>query len=124
MRERGTAKRRMARGACALALVAGVAGGGSSGVGLAAGGDQLWEARYNGPGNSDDRAHSLAVSPDGARVYVTGASYGSGSPPDYATLAYNSSTGAKLWEARYNPGNYTDVALRARQIITLTKMID
>ncbi|MBI4729360.1 MAG: hypothetical protein HY775_07630 [Acidobacteria bacterium] len=72
---------------------------------------QLWEARYNGPPNYYDEAYSLAVSPDGARVYVTGESYGSGGNYDYATLAYDSSSGAQLWEARYNgPGNSFDVA--------------
>ncbi|MBI4728785.1 MAG: hypothetical protein HY775_04700, partial [Acidobacteria bacterium] len=72
---------------------------------------QLWEARYNGPGNPYDLATSLAVSYDGARVYVTGVSRGSGSYSDYATLAYDASSGAKLWEARYNgPGNSFDVA--------------
>ncbi|MBI4730338.1 MAG: hypothetical protein HY775_12715, partial [Acidobacteria bacterium] len=60
---------------------------------------------------SSDYAYSLGVSPDGARVYVTGQSYGSGSSYDYATLAYDALTGAKLWEVRYNgPGNYDDRA--------------
>ncbi|MBI4728820.1 MAG: hypothetical protein HY775_04880, partial [Acidobacteria bacterium] len=45
-----------------------------------------------------DVARSLATSPDGARVYVTGYSPGSGSSYDYATLAYD--TGL------CTPGNY------------------
>ncbi|MBI4728939.1 MAG: hypothetical protein HY775_05480 [Acidobacteria bacterium] len=74
-------------------------------------GARSWAARYNGPGNGWDRAYSLAVGPDGARVYVTGGSYGSGSSSDYATLAYDSSSGTKLWEARYDgPGNRWDRA--------------
>lgn len=74
-------------------------------------GERLWEARYNGPGNSSDSANGLAVSPDGTRVYVTGSSYGVGSSSDYATIAYNTATGAQVWEARYNgPAASSDAA--------------
>jgi WD40 repeat protein len=77
-------------------------------------GHQLWAERYNGPGNGDDRASSVAVSPDGSTVYVTGYSTGATSGADYATVAYNATTGAPLWIERYNgPGNYTDEALSA-----------
>jgi DNA-binding beta-propeller fold protein YncE len=77
----------------------------------AASGAQLWAARYNGPANSDDDAPSLAVSPDGSKVFVTGSSVGSGTSYDYATLAYSAASGAQLWAARYNaPANSDDVA--------------
>ena len=66
-------------------------------------GAKLWTKRYEGPGNGDDNAYSLAVSPDGTKVFVTGTSWGSTSP-DYATLAYRASTGAKLWTRRYDGG--------------------
>jgi plastocyanin len=50
-------------------------------------GNQVWAQRYNGPSNSEDRAHDIAV--DGFNnVYVTGASYGSGTDYDYATIKY------------------------------------
>jgi hypothetical protein len=77
----------------------------------ASSGAELWVKRYNGPGNSRDDANALGVSPDGSQVFVTGFSYGSTSGYDYATVAYDTSTGAKLWVKRYNgPGNGEDVA--------------
>lgn len=75
----------------------------------AATGARLWTATYNGPGNSSDRAYAVAVSPDGAAVFVTGASAGAHSGFDYATVAYRAATGARLWVHRYNgPGNSDD----------------
>ena len=74
-------------------------------------GSQLWVQRYNGPGNSFDAASAVSVSPGGGRVFVTGASQGARSGPDYATVAYSAVTGARLWAARYNgPGNGNDAA--------------
>jgi outer membrane protein assembly factor BamB len=71
----------------------------------AATGARLWTARYNGPGNSIDNARAVAVSPDGATVFVTGDSVGgpeSGHSDDYATVAYRASDGTQLWVARFN----------------------
>jgi DNA-binding beta-propeller fold protein YncE len=77
----------------------------------ASNGAALWTARYNGPGAASDIAHSLSVSPDGSRVYVTGESYGASTGADYATIAYNASNGAQVWVKRYpGPGNGYDVA--------------
>jgi len=72
-------------------------------------GVEQWVSRYNGPGNSDDQANSLAV--DGnSNVYVTGLSIGSGTSADYATIKYNAA-GVQQWVARYNgPGNGWDQA--------------
>jgi len=75
----------------------------------AASGKRRWVARYNGPGNGDDVAYALGVSPDGARVSVTG--YGSASTLDYATVAYGAKTGMRRWTARYKgSGNGDDGA--------------
>jgi hypothetical protein len=75
----------------------------------AATGTKQWQRRYDGPAHGGDSGTDLAVSPDGRRVFVTGTSVGSTSSDDYATVAYESSTGAKLWDKRYNgPGDGTD----------------
>jgi len=72
-------------------------------------GNQLWVARYNGPVNSYDCAHNIAVDPSG-NVYVSGESDGDGTYRDYTTVVYNS-LGNQLWAARYNgPGNGLDRA--------------
>jgi outer membrane protein assembly factor BamB len=72
-------------------------------------GARLWVERYDGPVNSSDLAADIGVSPDGSRVFVTGGSLGSASRRDYATLAYDASTGAKLWVERYDgPGHHID----------------
>jgi WD40 repeat protein len=74
-------------------------------------GQRLWTARYNGPANDQDGASSVALSPDGARVFVTGTSTGLTSGLDYATVAYDGAIGRKLWVTRYNgPGNDWDTA--------------
>ena len=69
-------------------------------------GGQLWVARYHGPADSND-ASEVAVSKDGREVAVTGSSQqGPISGLDYATVAYNAATGARLWVARYKgPAN-------------------
>jgi len=68
----------------------------------AATGQQLWVRRYNGRAGSNDRPASLAVSPDGSKVFVTGTSVGRTSGTDYATVAYTATTGSQLWVNRYN----------------------
>jgi outer membrane protein assembly factor BamB len=68
----------------------------------AATGKQLWVSRYNGRANGNDFGNSVAVSPDGHRVYLTGSSQGRSSSSDFATIAYAAATGAPLWAKRYN----------------------
>lgn len=50
------------------------------------------------------------MSPDGAKVFVTGLSLGAfASEVDYATIAYNATTGAAIWARRYDgPGHSRD----------------
>jgi uncharacterized delta-60 repeat protein len=70
-------------------------------------GNQLWTARYNGPGNSGDYAYALVVDNSG-NVYVTGISFDDNTANDYATVKYDSD-GKQLWVARYNgTGNGDD----------------
>lgn len=65
-------------------------------------GAKLWARRYNGPVNGQDYARSIAVSPDGSAVFVTGFSLGANNVYDYATLAYDATTGGHLWTKRYD----------------------
>ncbi len=72
-------------------------------------GNQLWVARYDGPGNGSEYANALVVDAAG-NVYVTGFSTGIGTDSDYATIKYDAN-GNQVWVARYNgPGNYEDIA--------------
>jgi uncharacterized delta-60 repeat protein len=72
-------------------------------------GNQLWAARYNGPGNDSDFANALALDISG-NVYVTGSSNNSSTSFDYATVKYGPN-GNQLWVARYNgPANDYDSA--------------
>lgn len=66
-------------------------------------GNQLWNARYNSPGNSSDNPWAIGVSPDGSRVFVTGGSH-NGAPGhwDFGTVAYDALTGQQLWTTRHD----------------------
>lgn len=77
------------------------------------GGTSIWVARYTFKTGLDASGEAVAVSPDGRRVYVVGRSYdsrivGGGHPVDYVTVAYDASTGAKIWVARYRTKGSND----------------
>lgn len=77
----------------------------------AATGDVVWERRYNGTGNGQDGARSLALDAAG-NVFVTGYSRGTAND-DFYTAKYSASNGAILWERRYNgPDNGYDTAFK------------
>lgn len=75
---------------------------------LATPGAQLWARRYSGPVKLYDEANALAVSPDGTKVFATGSSRSSPSDNDYATVAYDASTGATLWVQRFDGPAHLD----------------
>jgi DNA-binding beta-propeller fold protein YncE len=71
-------------------------------------GTQKWIADFSGPTGHYDSATALALSTDGARLYVTGESRLSDDPltTGYATVAYDAATGQQLWVSRYDgPGS-------------------
>ena len=78
-------------------------------------GNELWSARYDGPGGDDDVAHAVAVDSSGY-VYVTGKSY-NGLHEDYAyaTIKYGD-YGTELWVARYDGSGVDDDIAQAMVI--------
>jgi subtilisin family serine protease/outer membrane protein assembly factor BamB len=76
----------------------------------AATGEELWNALYNGPatGFDIDIGGAVTAGADGT-VIVAGSSSGSGTGSDWATIAYDISTGEELWVERYDATGSTDV---------------
>src|SRR4029453_9907442 len=70
-------------------------------------GNQVWVARYDGPGAGNDTALKVTVDHVG-NVNVTGKSSGIGTGEDLTTVKYDSN-GNQVWTQRYNgPGNGDD----------------
>ena len=57
---------------------------------------------------------SVAVSPDGTAVYVTGMSFAGGNNFGYATIAYNTATGRLRWASRHGGYEAHSVAVSPR----------
>jgi hypothetical protein len=75
----------------------------------AATGARLWLRRYAGPVSGGARASAVTASRDGRTVFVTGTSSGAATGDDYATIAYDAATGARLWLSHYSgPGDRAD----------------
>jgi uncharacterized delta-60 repeat protein len=71
-------------------------------------GDSMWVTRYNGSGNNNDIATSIAFDILN-NVYITGESSGAGSSIDFVTIKYNAA-GVEQWNERYNgSGNAQDI---------------
>ena len=70
-----------------------------------------WERRYDGGlGAAFDEGWAVGVDAAGD-VFITGASESASNTSDFYTAKYSATTGAVLWERRYNgPGNGTDRA--------------
>jgi hypothetical protein len=67
-----------------------------------AAGNQKWVRVYDGPAAGNEPDGAKAVTLDGSgNVYVTGASWGAGTGPDYATIKYDP-TGNRKWVTRYD----------------------
>jgi DNA-binding beta-propeller fold protein YncE len=73
----------------------------------AATGQQLWVSRFSFGSGTYDAASSVAVSPDGTTVFVTGGSCVSPAHYSchYATVASSAATGKWLWSRRYGSYN-------------------
>lgn len=70
----------------------------------AATGARLWTARYDGPGKGADDPAALVAT--GGLVVVNGVSAGAATGADFATVAYDATTGQQRWVARYDgPGH-------------------
>jgi DNA-binding beta-propeller fold protein YncE len=70
----------------------------------AATGEMLWIARYADPQATGqfNEASSVAVSPDGSSVFVTGVSSLASGTSGAATIGYAAATGTMLWVTRYD----------------------
>jgi hypothetical protein len=80
-------------------------------------GARLWVSRYNGPASRNDSGRSVAVTPDGRTVVVTGQIWDVGPISNYATVAYDARTGARRWLSRY-AGTAVDGAFPAAMVIS------
>jgi outer membrane protein assembly factor BamB len=72
-------------------------------------GTELWSSSSADGAALNDYAYALAVSPDGAKVFVTGAN--NGASGKYSTLALDAVTGAQLRMPAIAPGSLNALAV-------------
>jgi MYXO-CTERM domain-containing protein len=71
-------------------------------------GQQLWASRYTGPaGSTLHFGTTVATSPTSAVAIVSGQSDGGGKDYDWATVAYDTATGAQKWVQRLSTPRIT-----------------
>jgi outer membrane protein assembly factor BamB len=65
-------------------------------------GARLWAARYGSGAGNNDQLVAIGASPDSSKIYVTG-TIPTSSGHAFSTIAYNASTGTKLWLIHFEP---------------------
>jgi len=77
-----------------------------------------WAAKFNGSGNSEDKAWGIVVDTDGL-IYITGQTTSSGNNVNYLTMCYLANGNVKWGPSEYNgPGNGDDKAYAITAIYT------
>jgi outer membrane protein assembly factor BamB len=87
---------------------------------LAAPGDRLWIKGFAGSRQHGDQANSIAISPDGRTVFVTGEQGGLES----STIAYDAGSGTRLWAVHHDTLIFTLVAAAARRVFVTGESLD
>ena len=82
----------------------------------AAPGDPLWTRTYDGPASERDTPRGIVVDPNLHRLYVVGTATAEvsdlGTFTDIVTIAYDLSTGDRIWSRRYDgPVHGSDLAI-------------
>jgi hypothetical protein len=80
-------------------------------VAYGASGAKAWADRYSGPVDKYSLAFDVAISGDSRTAIVTGGSWAATKGYDFATIAYGTTNGLRLWVRRYDgPDSLSDVA--------------
>jgi hypothetical protein len=70
-------------------------------------GTKLWDIRYNGTGNTDDKAYAITVD-NFNYIYITGYSTSPNTGKDVITIKYNSDNGNIEWITPYDGAGHGD----------------
>jgi len=101
-------------GVLLAATAAGAAAAAPAHSATATSGTRLWESRYTGTAGAGAVSLASVISPDGSTVLATGGSRKGGSESYVGqTLAYRTSTGAKLWRTADNPARHASTEFDA-----------